>query len=784
MTELTRQVTGFGPVRPGGIVIVGESPSDMDVAQGKPFVGPAGIELRKRIAVAGLKEEGIRFENVIEYKIPNNDIGAFYLDKKRTIPGKALQRWFDDCRKRIAALNAGVVIATGETALQACTGLSGINGLHCTVGKGIQEINCPVIPILHPSYILRQPGEGVWIIIGLKKAQRLLRGERDLERTLRTSPSWGEVNAYFDKCETTEEISVDIESTITTSEITCVGLATSPTDAMCIPFSVRGGSYWSEDNEGHLWKRLARLLRSPGKRFIYQNFIFESLMFSKRGIELSRHLYDTMAVAQVLQPELKKGLGSLAKIYTLAEAWKEEHDWSAKVNPEELWIYNAKDAAITFQVAEMQRKEMAFRNLTSFYDKYVKPLYEPVYEMCARGWNIDKAALAQAETQLEAQIADVTEKVKAASRQFNPDFNPNSPKQLKDLLRNMGIEIPVDNGKETTDRLAMLKIARKYPKLEFIQPYLERQKAQKLYSTYAKVKIDDDNRLRFTIIIPGTKSGRWSSSQTPWETGLNSQNVPSRDRFSKYNFRQVVVPDKDCTLFSVDLKNADARVVAWLSKEEKMIHAFGCGSDVYSMTANGIFNQDIRLLPEEERKQKRYLGKKCTLAFMYRMKENTFIDSCLLESDLQVSYNEAKIYRNGYFRSWPRIEAWQKLVREEVFKTRKLTTPFGRERYFHGRLDDMLWNEACSYIPQSTVADAVNQALIYIHKESNGFLEILGQCHDSLLLQCKTMMFAEAIKLIKIAFDSVKLRIHGIERVIPYDISYGENWRDLVPFVG
>ena len=54
------------------IMLVGEGPGEKEDAQGKPFVGDAGILLNKMLNAIKIKRENIYITNVVNYRPPNN----------------------------------------------------------------------------------------------------------------------------------------------------------------------------------------------------------------------------------------------------------------------------------------------------------------------------------------------------------------------------------------------------------------------------------------------------------------------------------------------------------------------------------------------------------------------------------------------------------------------------------------------------------------------------------------------------------------------------------------
>jgi len=753
-------VYGHGPTAPGTLVILGEAPGQEELVEGRPFVGPAGQALRKRLTSAGIPPESVRFENVSQtFRKPSE----FY------ISGDLLtdegQKLFADARKRVASIKPRVVVAAGDFALHCLTGQRGISKLHCLVLRGIQELSDTyVVPVFHPAFCLRQPEYFSWLLFGLRKAKQLLDGAKPSCPYLIIRPTLQDALSYLREAMHSPHVAIDLE--LFKSNITCFSLSTSPKHAISIPLVASGQDYWDFDSELAIWQALQKLLTSPVNK-IFQNYIFDCMWLVKHGLEINSPLEDTLLNAHILAPELKKDLTTLARLYTLHGPWKSIKDWSGFTNPEDLWLYNALDAAITMEVYKNQLPQL--QAFPYIYNQLLKPLLPRVLQTCMTGILIDKEGLKTFRTQLEAELSELRTKIQNHVESFGiADFNPNSHKQVKEALQAMKIRIPTKKGKQTTDRLAMKKLRKKFPDNPFLSNMLLYSEKQKLYSTYSNLKLDKDGRFRFTYKIGGTVSGRFASSETPWGTGQSVQTIPK-------TARKFFIADPGHILVQVDLKQAEARVVAWLAREENLLRIFEQGGDIHTRVASMIFGFDIKTLSKEEFSRHRYLGKKCVHAFNYGMAEQTFIDSCLKEAELVISYDEAVQLRTRYLRTFSRINSWHREVEDQVRRFRSLTNPFGRRRFFHGRLTDDVFREAYSYLPQSTVVDYLNS--IWVKVPSN--ITVLNQNHDSLLFQVKDSERAKSIETICALFDSQRVRINGIDRFIPYDISIGKNWKDM-----
>jgi uracil-DNA glycosylase family 4 len=823
---LQRHVPGVGPGE--GIMIVGEFPGQDEVKSGVPFTNFAGKTVRRKLNESGVNPEHVRYENVFEY-VPAGNIRSYYKDRGCYQPGPELALWQKELYKRIEEFKPKVIVALGDTAMRTLCFPEHwhIKKSSCYVIKN-NKVNVPVIPLFHQSYVNYDPAYVVWMGVAMQKAKMILDGKVQFgDEKFLPRPSYQEILEYIKMAKDSDILCIDIEKTISTNELTAVGIAVSPFSAISIPWGC-----WPEEQERVILNNLQELFSGPARK-VFQNFAFDCMVLWQKGMPVSGPYADTMELSTLLNPQLAKGLADLGRLYLFIEPWKHKGAWSQKGQTEEQFgLYNCKDCAYTLQVYNAQMEALKEQNLLDYYLTYREPLYAPVLRTCLRGWNIDHNALANLNSDLEQRLAPIVDSLtseavpflkpvvrskklrdkekdvstgkvvtaeywKAASKkereryvrdrktgelfekawkeeeyEEDREFNPNSSKQVGDILKEMGIKLPTTMRKrsdgtkestESTDNKSLLKLARKYPENKFIQELREYRKLEKLRGTYGQVRLDPDNRMRFQITVAGTENGRFSSKQTPWGTGLNSQNLPRE-------FRHVVVPDDGMTLMQVDLKQAELFMVAWLSQDEKLIDMLENGKDVHQLMAD-IVTEETGLQAD------RKLGKEINHATSYGIGPDKFAERLLVRCGISITRSDAKKIIDLRFREFPGIPKWQDLVAKRIREKRQLKNPFGRVRPFWGRLDDSLVREALNFVPQSTVADVLNAAWIEIEKMSCFHTShVIQQGHDSLLIQ--TSHVKECKKAIDEAFGKIKFVLWNKECQIPWEVSAGPNWRD------
>ena len=251
----------------------------------------------------------------------------------------------------------------------------------------------------------------------------------------------------------------------------------------------------------------------------------------------------------------------------------------------------------------------------------------------------------------------------------------------------------------------------------------------------------------------------------------NLQNIP------RGVCRKMFVADEGKVLVSADLCQAELRVVAYLAEEDHMIAAFEQGKDIHQLNAD---NLPTGWMPHGQAylnhpNPRRLFAKKHGHAFDY----GEGIRAFATHADLSVA--EASLIYNKYFSSYPRILLWQQQVVAGLRRGRVMTTPFGRRREFYWIWGQQLFMEAYAYVPQSTVADVLNIALVKMQKKiewSGEDIQLLLQVHDSMILQCWPSLVPVVVEWMKDAFDiPIKMQSHTF--TIPFDVKVGNNWEEL-----
>ena len=132
------------------IMIIGEAPGREEDFQGEPFVGRAGQLLDKLLFSIGLSreasdaEKSVYITNVMPWRPPEN----------REPTQDEIDMMLPFLKKHIELVKPDVLVAMGNISSQSLIGRRGITKIR---GIWAEAFGLPVLPMLHPAYLLRNP---------------------------------------------------------------------------------------------------------------------------------------------------------------------------------------------------------------------------------------------------------------------------------------------------------------------------------------------------------------------------------------------------------------------------------------------------------------------------------------------------------------------------------------------------------------------------------------------------------------------------------------------------
>ena len=769
---MTIKVPAVGPSN-AEVLIVGEAPGADEEAQMTPFVGPSGVEMTKMIQQVGFLRSECFLTNVVPYRPPNNKIAAYFYTKTKGskdpeakfILNKYVHPRIADGVTELEALidqlKPKLIIAFGNTPLWALTGEWGITKWR---GSNLEtrEINGRTYPLLatyHPAAILRQWSWRYIAVHDLRQAKRILdTGLPVIEERITIRPSFEQVIQRLDQLRIGADslpddgrmldLAVDIETRF--RQITCLGIAWTPVDAICIPFlevKAEDHNYWKTlDEETEIVWQLRRLLTHPRVKIIGQNFPYDQQYIARRMGFIPNYkatnFHDTMTAHHVMFAGLPKGLDFLSSFYAQEthRYWKDEgKEWNPKHHDEERhWLYNARDALRTYIVAKEQVKTYEALNFKS--TTYGTPwtiqhqVHEPVLRAMLRGVCIDderKRGLIKSLGALVTRLEDYMAFL------LGHPLNPRSPKQLQTLFYTDFALKPITvydratgRRRRTTNADALHTISQREVLLAPICNAINDGRSLGTAKSVAAQELDIDNRMRCSYSIPGTETYRFNSREDAFGYGTNLQNISSGDEnhpsdspLFRPNLRKIIIPDPGYALADHDLDQADARVVAWESNCPSLKEIFNDPSrDLHNENCEVLFG---RCSGHDDPNRQR--AKQCVHAANYAATAG------VIASTLGITVHEAERFLARYFGERPEVLEWHKAVGIQLQTKRYVENVFGYRRFYFDRIEGLL-KEALAWIPQSTVAIAVNIGILQV-QERCPWAEFLLQVHDSAVHQ-------------------------------------------------
>lgn len=404
-------------------------------------------------------------------------------------------------------------------------------------------------------------------------------------------------------------------------------------------------------------------------------------------------------------------------------------------------------------------------NSNVLYDMEL-PLAKVLYKMEALGFRVDVEGLKNYSSYLVSLADACKERIYMLAGE---EFNINSPKQLGEILfEKMGLK----HGKKTksgysTSAEILEELA---DENEIVNEILEYRKLVKLNSTYCEglLKVADKNgRIHTTFNQTVTVTGRLSSTEP------NLQNIPIRTELGKNLRKYFITKGKDYVLIDADYSQIELKVLAHMSRDANMIHAFRSGADIHRMTASQVFHVPFDLVTDDMRKR----AKAVNFGIVYG------IGDFSLAKDLHISRKEAKDYIASYFDTYPDVHAFIKSLVLRAKETGYAETMFGRRRYVselssnNKNIQAFGERVAMNSPIQGTAADIIKIAMINVDKaltEAKIDAALILQVHDELIIESHISCADKAKEILKREMESaVSLAV-----ALTADVGVGENWYD------
>jgi DNA polymerase-1 len=333
---------------------------------------------------------------------------------------------------------------------------------------------------------------------------------------------------------------------------------------------------------------------------------------------------------------------------------------------------------------------------------------------------------------LEAHFAaEVKAAAQAAYVVVGREFNLGSPKQLQEILfSELGLPKTkrIKTGYTTdADALQGLFVQTAHPLLEHL---LRHRDVARLKSTVDGLlkSVSDDCRIHTTFYQTVAATGRLSS------TDPNLQNVPIRTEEGRRIRRAFVVGDGYESLLTADYSQIEMRIMAHLSKDEKLIEAFRSGADFHAATASVVFAVPLSDIGPEHRRRVK--------AMNYGLAYG--LSAFGLSQQLGITPDEARVLMEGYFERFGGVRDYLRTIVAQARREGYTETVLGRRRYLPDLTSDnrqrreMAERMALNAPIQGSAADIIKVAMLRIDSALRAAglrSRMLLQVHDELVFE-------------------------------------------------
>jgi len=559
------------------------------------------------------------------------------------------------------------------------------------------------------------------------------------------------------------------------AEIVGLSFAIEPGEAAYVPLAHLNPGLEGQLDRDQILAQMKPLLESSAVKKVGQHLKYDANVLANHGITLHGIAHDTMLQSYIIDAVgSRHDMGSLALKYLGQRviSFEEVAGKGVKqvsfdhVDIEQAAAYAAEDADVTLRLHEtLLPKLEAEPSLNDVYQRLELPLV-PVLSKIERNGafvSVDKLRAQSHEiairlAELESQACDLA----------GQPFNLASPKQLGEILFEK-LELPVikktPKGAPSTAEDVLAELANDY---ELPAVLIEHRGLAKLKSTYTdklpEMVDSRTGRVHTSYHQAVTATGRLSSSDP------NLQNIPIRTQEGR-RIRQAFIAPEGRKIVAADYSQIELRIMAHLSSDAGLLHAFANELDVHSATAAEVFDVSLEGVTTDQRRK----AKAINFGLIYGM------SAFGLAKQIGVARGEAQEYIDRYFARYPGVADYMDATRAIAHEQGYVETLLGRRLYLpeinaRNKQRQLAAERTAINAPmQGTAADIIKLAMIDVDAwltDTGLDAKMIMQVHDELVFEvaddaCETLC------------DNVTQRMANvIELQVPLltEVGVGDNW--------
>lgn len=524
----------------------------------------------------------------------------------------------------------------------------------------------------------------------------------------------------------------------------------------------------------HALERLKPWLESERHAKVGQNLKFDAHVLANHGVRLAGIAHDTLLESYVYEVHERHDMDSLAARH-LGWTTLTYDDVTGRgaaripfsaVEIARAAAYAAEDADFALALhAALYPRIAADAKLKRVYEEIELPLVPVLLAMERHGVLLDAEKLrAQSEALGKALFAL---ELKAHTAAGAP-FNLNSPRQIQEILfARLGLPVKkrTASGQPSTDEDVLAELALDYPLPKLL---LEYRALAKLKSTYTdklpKMVNPASGRVHTTYSQTTAVTGRLASNDP------NLQNIPARTPEGR-RIRAAFVAPPGWKIVSADYSQVELRIMAHLSGDAGLRHAFAHGHDVHRATAAEVFGVPLEKVTEEERRT----AKMINFGLIYGM------SAFGLAQALGIERATAQAYIDSYFARYPGVKRFMDATREQAHAQGYVETVFGRRLWLPDIRSESAGRRAAAERAainapmQGTAADLIKLAMVAVQRwlEARGLqAALIMQVHDELVLEVPET----ELGLVKDTVRELMQNVARLDVALVVDVGAGDNW--------
>ena len=517
-----------------------------------------------------------------------------------------------------------------------------------------------------------------------------------------------------------------------------LALAVAPGEACYIPLAHGYAGAPDQLGEVEVLARLRPWLESESAAKVGQNTKYDRHVLANAGVEVRGYRHDTQLESYVLEAHKPHSLESLAfrHLGRTGLAYEEVCGKGvaqipfAQVGIERAAEYACEQAEMALHVHQALAPRLdAEPGLAGVYTRIELPTSTVLGRIEHVGVLIDSALLAAQSQQLAERMSALEQEVYELAGQ---PFNLGSPKQIGEILF-VKLGLPVGrktaSGAPSTDEDVLQELSADYP---LPGKLLEHRSLSKLKGTYTdKLPLmvnPRTGRVHTNYAQAVAVTGRLSSNDP------NLQNIPIRTAEGR-RVREAFIAPEGAVILSADYSQIELRIMAHLSSDAGLLHAFGAGIDVHRATAAEVFaGGDIEAVSAEQRR----FAKVINFGLIYGM------SAFGLAANLGIERSAATAYIERYFARYPGVKRYMDETRASARDKGYVETLFGRRVHLPdikaggGPRRAAAERQAINAPMQGTAADLIKLAMIAVQERLDSekrATRMIMQVHDELVFE-------------------------------------------------